>query len=61
MVRENPDSGDGVDANKNVNLEQELRKADRWTGDTIDPTHSSNVKPIDIRGDMEPDKKGDDR
>ncbi len=61
MVRGNDDSPDGVDANKGVSLEDELKKAGTWTGETIDPTHSSNAKPIDIRGDMEPDKKGADK
>lgn len=54
MVRQN----DGVDANKNVDLEQELRKAGKWTGDTIDPEQTSNLEPIDIRADIEPDKEG---
>lgn len=57
MVRENPDNP-GVDANQNVELEKELRKADRWTGDTIDPQLQSNSQPIAIRGDAAPTKKG---
>lgn len=60
MVREheNPPQGDGVDANKAVNLTDELKKAGKWQGETADPEHTSNLEPLDIRGDIEPEKKG---
>lgn len=60
MVRENEDfdSGPGVDANKGVSLERELKDAGKWQGETADPEHTMNTRPIDIRGDAEPEKKG---
>ncbi|HET9614394.1 MAG TPA: hypothetical protein VFP22_06255 [Candidatus Limnocylindrales bacterium] len=60
MVRENPEQpgGSGVDANKNVSLEKELKDAGKWQGETVDPEQTMNTRPIDIRGDAEPEKKG---
>jgi hypothetical protein len=66
MVRENKDLADelgdspGVDANKGVSLEDELKKAGKWQGDTVDPEGTmTNSVPIDIRADMEkPEKRG---
>ena len=60
MVRENedPPQGDGVDANKNVSLERELKDAGKWQGETIDPENTMNRTPIDIRGDVAPEKRG---
>lgn len=60
MVRENesPPQGEGVDANKTVTLSEELKAAGKWQGDTIDPEGTMNREPIDIRGDVEPEKKG---
>jgi hypothetical protein len=59
MVRENNQDDSGVDANKNVELEKVLKDEGKWTGETIDPEHTSNLEPIDIRADIaDPDKKG---
>ena len=62
MVRERKDPTDpsdqGFDANKSVNLEEELRKADKWQGETVDPEFTMNRQPVDIRGDATAEKKG---
>lgn len=58
MVRQNDNPSDGVDANKGVSLEDELRKAGTWTGETSYPEGQTNREPIDIRADIEPEKKG---
>ena len=59
MVRENKNApqGEGVDANKGVDLGEELRKAGKDQSETTYP-EGSNALPIDIRGDAEPEKKG---
>jgi hypothetical protein len=60
MVRENKESevSPGVDPNKSVKLSDELRKEGKWTGDTADPESTTNLEPIDIRGDATPEKRG---
>ena len=62
MVRENKntpqDSGPGVDANETVTLSDTLKDEGKWAGETADPEGTWNREPIDIRGDVEPDKKG---
>jgi hypothetical protein len=63
MVRENrelaDDISEGVDANKGVSLEDELKKANKWQGETVDPENTMNSVPLGIRADIvEPDKKG---
>lgn len=58
MVRENKESADGVDANKGVALEKELKEAGKWQGETIDPEYTMVSTPKDIRGDVEVEKKG---
>jgi hypothetical protein len=58
MVRENNAISEGVDANKSVSLEKELKEAGKWQGETADPEFTMNREPIDIRGDAEPEKKG---
>lgn len=59
MVRKNedPPQGKGIDGNKTVTLSEELEKAGRSHRETSYPD-GSNVEPIDIRGDAEPEKKG---
>lgn len=61
MVRENERPSDGVDANKNVELEKVLKDENLWTGDQADPQGYQNTRPIDIRADIEPEKKGSKR
>ncbi len=61
MVREKKDeetTSKGFDANKGVSLEDELKEAGKWQGETIDPEHTTNLHPIDIRGDAVAEKKG---
>jgi len=63
MVREHKEPpvekpSPGVDANKGVSLERELKEAGKWQGETVDPEHTMNREPIDIRGDIVPEKRG---
>ncbi len=58
MVRENKEPAQGVDADKGTRLEDELKKAGKWQGETVDPEYTMNREPIDIRGDVVPEKRG---
>ena len=60
MVRknENPPEGKNIDGDKGVRLNDELEKAGKATNETIDPENTMTRHPIDIRGDVEPEKKG---
>jgi hypothetical protein len=52
------DPSEGIDPNKGVSLEKELKDAGKWQGETADPEQTMNREPIDIRGDAEPEKRG---
>ena len=62
MVRPNADppqgSTKGFDQEKDVNLNAELEKAGKATFETQFPDGEPNKEPIDVRGDIEPEKKG---
>ena len=59
MVRENetPPVSKGFDGDKGVNLNEELDQADKGMYETHFPEGEPNKLPIEIRGDVEPEKK----
>lgn len=65
MVRPNDNSpvrdesgGSGLDPNQTVTLSDTLKDEGKWTGEVADPEGTTNLEPIDIRGDATVDKKG---
>ena len=60
MVRENdnPPQGKNIDGDKGVRLNDELEKAGKAQTETVDPENTWTREPIDIRGDVKPEKKG---